>query len=408
MNLSRLMSTILLILALASSSACTGIFQVTLGAQPPVNSTLTDPATEIPVNPTSAAPVIPTAETVAATSVPVQTSPASQGPAGLLFGIGMHIEPFGATPSQLVGNDLPGFIRKGDYHERAFFERHVRDIQTMAEIIERHGGRMTVQAQTPFTQVAIDTGSTVLSDLAASGNEISLHFHEDAHLWKNSEQLPVETWCAVMKEEIALVRQASGVAQVRYWSGGNLYPAVFEAAACAGLDINSDWKNPHTQTTPLELTGIHPWRPSGGTDGTDLRLFAQYDPQGEVIYLPEGLFEREDFASMRRSRAPDGDQAYFDFLARSLHDSLAAAQSGQVNVFHFTIHPGEFRGNPAHPFETIERFLTEVVDPLVASGQIRWATFSEMADAYRAWEQVHPGLDARAATIPDQELLIGQ
>ena len=79
-----------------------------------------------------------------------------------------------------------------------------------------------------------------------------------------------------------------------------------------------------------------------------------------------------------------------------------------MNVFHFTIHPGEFRGNPAHPFETIERFLTEVVDPLVASGQIRWATFSEMADAYRAWEQAHPGLDARAATIPDQELLIGQ
>ncbi len=152
------------------------------------------------------------------------------------------------------------------------------------------------------------------------------------------------------------------------------------------MDVNSDWKNPHTQTTPLELTGIHPWRPSGGTDGTDLRLFAQFNPQAEIVYLPEGLFEREDFASMRRSQAPDGDQAYFDFLAQSLHASLAAAQPGQVNVFHFTIHPGEFRGDPAHPFETIERFLSEVVDPLVASGQIRWATFSEMADAFRAWE----------------------
>jgi hypothetical protein len=32
----------------------------------------------------------------------------------------------------------------------------------------------------------------------------------------------------------------------------------------------------------------------------------------------------------------------------------------------------------------IEKFLTEVVDPLVASGQVQWATYSEMADAYAA------------------------
>ncbi len=177
----------------------------------------------MPADPTQAASA-PTI--VASTSVPVQPSPASRGLTVLLFGIGIHIEPFGATPSKLVSSDLPGFVKKGDYHERAFFERHVQAIRTVAEIVERHGGRLTVQAQTPFTQVAIDTGNTVLSDLAVGGHEIALHFHEDTHLWKNSENLPVETWCAVMKEEIALVQQASGVAQVRYWSGGNLYPDV--------------------------------------------------------------------------------------------------------------------------------------------------------------------------------------
>ncbi len=35
------------------------------------------------------------------------------------------------------------------------------------------------------------------------------------------------------------------------------------------------------------------------------------------------------------------------------------------------------------------------VDPLVEEGRIRWATFSEMADAFTAWEETHPGVDPR-------------
>jgi len=35
------------------------------------------------------------------------------------------------------------------------------------------------------------------------------------------------------------------------------------------------------------------------------------------------------------------------------------------------------------------------VDPLVGEGRIRWATFSEMADAFTAWEETHPGVDPR-------------
>lgn len=130
--------------------------------------------------------------------------------------------------------------------------------------------------------------------------------------------------------------------------------------------------------------GVNPWRPAGGTEGTDLTLFTQNDPSGAVVFLPEGQYDKTDFASMRRSDNAGGDEAYFEYLKQSLYASLEAAQAGKVNVFHFTVHPGEFRGDPAHPFEVIEKFLTEVVDPLVASGQVQWATFSEMADAYNA------------------------
>jgi len=98
---------------------------------------------------------------------------------------------------------------------------------------------------------------------------------------------------------------------------------------------------------------------------------------------------------MRRSENAGGDEAYFEYLKQSLYDSLAAAQAGKVNIFHFTVHPGEFRGDPAHPFAVIEKFLAEVVDPLVASGQVQWATFSQMADAFAAWEATNPGVEPK-------------
>ncbi|GAB4463443.1 MAG: hypothetical protein Kow0070_23960 [Anaerolineales bacterium] len=327
---------------------------------------------------------------VPVTSVPSPTAqPSLASPAVLYFTIGMHIEPMGETAQGYTSGS------KGDYHQPQFFQRQVQDILAVTGIVEAHGGRMTIQAQSPFTSAAIESGNPILADLAARGHEIALHFHEDAHLGKNSSALPVQQWCDVMKQEIGFIQQASGVTEVRYWSGGNLYPQVYEAAQCAGLDVNSDWKNPQLQETPLALVGVNPWRPAGGTDGTDFTLFSQHDPNGAVVFLPEGQYDKTNFASMRRSEDMGGDEAYFEYLKTQLYASLAAAQPGKVNVFHFTVHPGEFRGDPAQPFAVIERFLTEVVDPLVASGQVQWATLSEMADAYAAWEAANPGVEPR-------------
>ncbi|MBM3123962.1 MAG: hypothetical protein FJZ87_02690 [Chloroflexi bacterium] len=325
-----------------------------------------------------------------ACSLPAATQPAETvtqpevqneagGEAVLYFTIGMHIEPMGET-AQGYGSG------KADYHTPQFFDKHVQDILKVTQIVEAHDGRMTIQAQSPFTTVALESGNTILADLAASGHEIALHFHEDAHLGKNSETLSVQQWCNVMKEEMAYITQASGVTDIRYWSGGNLYANLFEAAECAGLDVNSDWKNPQMQTTDLSLVGVTPWRPAGGTDGTDFTLFAQNDPNGAIIFLPEGQYDKNDFAASRRSDEAGGDEAYFEYLKESLYASLEAAQPGQVNVFHFTIHPGEFRGDRQDPFGVIERFLAEVVDPLVASSDVQWMPLSEMADAYAETE----------------------
>jgi acetyl esterase/lipase len=313
----------------------------------------------------------------------------------LLFGIGMHIEPLGRTAQGYGGGGA-------DYRQGPLFERHVQDTLAVARIVEGHGGRMTVQAQSPFTQVAIERGNTILRDLEARGHEIALHFHEDAHLGRDPERLPVQAWCAVMQEEISYIQRAGAQKKIRYWSGGNLYTGIVEAASCAGLDVMSDWKNPRTQRTDLSLVGVHPWRPAGGPSETDLSKFATHDPNGKIIFLPEGAYDPEKFKDKNAIIARGGDQAWFEVIREALERSLESAKADRVNVFHFTVHPGEFRGDPTRPFGVIEDFLTNVVDPLVKAGKVRWATFSQMADEFIAWEKAHPGVDPRSASLSAQ------
>jgi len=301
----------------------------------------------------------------------------------LMFTIGVHVEPLGETAQGYRGG-------RGDYRDPALFQRHVQYLYALAGVVERHGGALVVQVQSPFTQVAADTGSLVLADLEARGHEIGLHFHEGAHLGPDPERLPPEEWCRVMREEIELIHAAGAEGPIRYWSGGNLYPGILEAARCAGLDIYGDWKDPRVQATAAETIGVVPWRPAGGPDPADMSHFAAHDPGGAVIYLPDGMIDPASFQEKRRLVREGGPGAWFSVLADYLGRSLAAALPDRVNIFHFTVHPGEF------PLELIDSFLAEHVDPLVARGAVRWATFSQMADAFSAWEADHPGVEPRS------------
>jgi len=320
-------------------------------------------------------------------------------PPVLLIGLGLHVEPFGATVSPIAVNagatERSPRSQQMDYHRRANFERHAENLRLLADLVEQREGAMTIQVQSPFTMSAARFGSAILSDLEARGHEIALHFHEDTHLGGGCRDLPVSVWSAVMKEEIDLIHSAGVTGPIRYWSGGNSYTGILDAASTAGLMINSDWKDAATQSTPKLLMGIHPWRPAGGVNEGNVRAFAQHDPSGEIVFLPGGLFDPVAFANKRQIVAEEGEEGWLRVIERSLLDSVAAARPDRVNVFHFTLHPGEMVGDPADPYAALERFFTVVVDPLVEAGVVQWATFGEMADAFTAWESANPDVPPR-------------
>lgn len=53
------------------------------------------------------------------------------------------------------------------------------------------------------------------------------------------------------------------------------------------------------------------------------------------------------------------------------------------------MHPSDFfgPGSDEEKLQVWDKWLTTVVDPLVADGRIQWATMSDIADAFMAWEE---------------------
>jgi hypothetical protein len=283
----------------------------------------------------------------------------------LYFGIGVHVEP------------MPEYTQ-----EDTVYQRHRERLRRLAEIVADHGGALTIQTQTPFDTKAQQLGDTIFADLAAQGHEIALHFHEDAHI-PDADNRPVEEWVTALEEEIGLIEDLSGT-EVRTWSGGNVYPHVFEAAEAVGLEVNINYKNPQTQQSDERFTILTPWRPA---DAASVEERTTHDPDGAIIYIPSGVFP----AHCDKLEAFPRPYCYeaFDYVTVALRNSLDAVTEGKVNAFYGTLHPSDFfgPGDDEEKLQIWDQWLTTIVDPLVTDGRIQWATMSDIADAFIAWEE---------------------
>lgn len=73
-------------------------------------------------------------------------SPPPPARAPLLFGIGVHIEPMGVTAQGFQGSLRTGPAGSIDYRRPDAFAIAADDIELVAAIAERRGGRLTIQA----------------------------------------------------------------------------------------------------------------------------------------------------------------------------------------------------------------------------------------------------------------------
>ena len=313
----------------------------------------------------------------------------------LLVGVGVHVEPVGLSNGRILTG-------KNSYADEQLFRRHAGYLRSLASIVERHGGRLTVQVQSPFIDYAA-VYDNVVQELAARGHEIALHFHEDAHLGRNADAQAPTRWTEAVNGQIAKI-QALGVERVRMWSGANLYSHLLEVSKSVGLDVKADWKNPKTQTADVRFNVTTPWRPAGSPTEEDLTTFLRHDPRGALVFLPSGVMDPYSMHDEEIKASVDPPRALQAYWTDGLSVSLGSAGQNPLatHVFHLTLHPGELQQNNLGGDATLDDWLTDEIDPLLFAGKVKWATFSQMADTYAG------GAPASAVAAPSAVAVDGR
>ena len=268
------------------------------------------------------------------------------------------------------------------------FQRHAAALREYADLFERYGAKMTLEAK-EIIDGCSNWGDNVLLEMQARGHAVGIH--ADAGGNKNASVKSIARTLDEMQEKLASLgiqtSAASGVASKADW---------VEACERAGIDtvscmvvyglwaldpaLRPDGFEPYANPGeghgpyPFEIEDrVHPWLMGEGSN------WITHDPDGSVVIIPTGLSLNGASGEMNGEEEYQSDftQADIDAWSEALPRVIAASDSAQVNTFYAVWSLGKTLDT-----DLLEQWLA-LIDSYVQAGQIRWSTIPEMALLYR-------------------------
>jgi hypothetical protein len=223
-------------------------------------------------------------------------------------------------------------------------------LDRMATVFESHGISMYVAVSWNFNN-ACQLNSVLpgaVTDLAARGHDIGVHEHQGASL----------------ADQFNGLTSLAGFAPVCMDGIGDYDELVslgFSVGAGPGKDVS-------TQLSPLSTRSFR-----GDKDDHYVE-----DPDALLLGFAGGSFDGQSFE-------PDETA---NMTAALLYD-LSRMVTGKLHSWTVVTHPDEYVGlSPAQltaAMDSLDDWLTDDVDPLVASGQLTWTTKRAFEQTYAAW-----------------------
>lgn len=253
--------------------------------------------------------------------------------------------------------------------------RRARVIEALSAMLAAHGAALTLQPGSTFIEAAAVWDPGWFAAREAEGMSWSVHVHNESD-GETALEKAVRTSLHDYRDAGLDVNDLNGGFSLGIW----------QRMAAAGIQSVTAFKNPDTQLD-LALPLVQPWRPADGTGAADEAAFSTHDPDGPVIYLPGSGVREADHAR------------FASFAQAHLAQVRQHARAGFVNTWYFMEHVDGF-GPDVHDADfdayladglaadvaAIEAGLTTVIDPLVASGQVVYATPDAMRVAFQRWE----------------------
>ncbi len=286
---------------------------------------------------------------------------------------------------QLHIEEGPG---RGTYYDqdRSTFEWYAEVLDRLASTFEAHGAKLSVQTEKNFARADVLFNRLVLRDLVSRGHGVGVQSHMGHHmrelgLTTDAQKL---AYTREVKEAVAL---ALGSEPTNLGGGFEMDNVCLLGAVRGGLWFSSMTavEKPYHQQTGRAPTWLHPWilPPTQMIDLSDPRWMV-HDDSGGLVYIPGWFWNSGDFEVDCRS---GGD--CFQDATESLMRALSSVDERFVNVWWASSHlyqTGASEDEVGRVLQAYDRWLMEVVDPLVADGRVVWMTFDEVTQLYLRWE----------------------
>jgi len=270
--------------------------------------------------------------------------------------------------------------------DRATFEWYAEVLDRLASTFEAHGAKLSIQTEKNFARADVQFGRHILRDLVARGHGVGVQSHMGHHM----KELGLTTDAqklAYTREVKEAVSRALGSEPTNLGGGFEMDNVCLLGAVKGGLWFTSMTavEKPYHQRTRKAPAWLHPWilPPTQMIDLSDPRWLA-HDDSGGLVYIPGWFWNSGDFEVDCRSGG-----GCFEAATESLEAALESVDERFVNVWWVSSHlyqTGASEEEVERVLQAYDRWLTEVVDPLVRQGRVVWMTFDEVAQLYLRWE----------------------
>ena len=243
----------------------------------------------------------------------------------------------------------------------AKFTGHAQNLRMLTNRFSDHRAKLASQPDWTFIEGAEQWDPGLFTWLLDQGMGVDAHTHA-----RNGYTL----------ESVADMLKGNGVPQVRVGNGHfnktvlfgtNMFWAFSQPQKQTGhpyFEAICAYKD--SQTGEVDRSTVV-WRPAQSGD------WHVHDPSTPVCYIGGG---------------PLGALKSFMQLEETLRFRAQRTKPGYINVmyWHDSLHNYGPSPQATQRIEKWDAFLGDVVDPLAAQGRVKWATFSEILDAYLALE----------------------
>ena len=278
-------------------------------------------------------------------------------------------------------------VVEGKYYDSdpALFNKYADTLDKLAALFEKHGAKISIQTEKNFAIGDVKYGRYLLKELLERGHGVGVQSHMGHHIGELNLKNDADKLEYTLKVK-EYVSKAIEQQPTNLGGGFEMENINLLGYTKGGFTSMTAVEKPYSRSSGKSPYWLHPWilPPTQMINLKDPKWLV-HDPSGNLVYIPGWYMNTGEFEIDCRKNIE-----CFKYTTQSLYQALNDTDPRFINVWWFSSHLYQCGANNMEVEKVLkeyDRWLTQVVDPLVRQGRVKWMTFDEIANLYLKWEK---------------------